>query len=149
MRYKEDQFLTDLKNKFPNLFREGSLDCGFYLPIGWQYLVSSLCEAIENHIKYVPEEFRHEIYVAQVKEKFGYLRFYMNQSTPYIDGAISLAESLSHTICQTCGKTGTGRGGGYLQTLCDEHYLSYSIKRKEDEKKYMDEQKERKREGKI
>lgn len=141
----EDKFLADLKVKCPLLFKEGCLRSGFHLPEGWRPLVSVLCKNIEHHLVHsVPEEIRGEIYLDQLKEKFGMLRIYLNQSTPYIDGAISLAESLSGTICEDCSNPGKLRGGGYIQTLCDEHYKSNKVQKKESLKKYMSEQIQRK-----
>jgi len=36
-----------------------------------------------------------------------------------IDDLISEAESKSYTICETCGKPGETRGGGWVRTSCD------------------------------
>ena len=57
----------------------------------------------------------------QVKEKYGGLRFYTNYSDSYIDGAISLAESLSLKTCETCGGQGAviqRQGFLQIQTTC-------------------------------
>lgn len=59
--------------------------------------------------------------IAQVKEKFGGLRFYVNRSTPALDEAIAKAEAQSYTICEECGAPGKLRSGGWLRTLCDTH----------------------------
>jgi len=95
-------------------------------------LVTNLCSILHNHLEHsVPEEIRGEMYVAQVKEKFGGLRFYMNQETPYMSGAIALAESMSYKVCETCGLLGSVRSGGYVRTLCDTHVAEEEAKRKE------------------
>lgn len=57
----------------------------------------------------------------QIKEKFGGLRFYIGGTTPEIDDAITRAERESMRTCETCGRKGVLRTGGWLQTLCDEH----------------------------
>jgi hypothetical protein len=59
--------------------------------------------------------------VAQIKEKFGGLRFYIGSGTQAIFERISKAEEESYTICETCGEPGKLRGGGWLKTLCDGH----------------------------
>jgi hypothetical protein len=108
----------DFQAKYPNLFREYPRS-GFALEPGWEELVHNLCNVLENHISHLPEEIRPDVVCAQVKEKFGGLRFYMEQETPYISGAISLAENLSFKICCQCGAPGVRRSGGWILTLCD------------------------------
>lgn len=61
------------------------------------------------------------ITLSQVKEKFGTLRFYCNGATEAALGAIDLAETMSSTICETCGAPGQLTGTGWLFTACDEH----------------------------
>lgn len=116
-----DPKFEDFQKKYPNLFKEYPRS-GFYLSKGWFQLVDTLCQLLEHTIEHLPAEIRGGIYVAQVKEKFGGLRFYMNQETPYISGAIALAEIMSFKVCEECGQAGKLRGGGYIQTLCDKHH---------------------------
>lgn len=56
---------------------------------------------------------------AQVKEKFGTLRFYMTAHNPGITEAIRAAEAASAITCEDCGDPGTPRQNGWLRTLCD------------------------------
>jgi hypothetical protein len=111
----------DFQKKYPNLFKEYPRS-GFDLRPGWENLIDCLCSILENEIQYLPEEIRADVCCAQVKEKFGGLRFYMTNSTPKMDGAITMAESMSYHICETCGKPGIRRSGGWILTLCDEHH---------------------------
>lgn len=61
---------------------------------------------------------------SQVKEKYGGLRFYhgscglTDEENATIDGAVSMAESMSHLICEECGNPGKTNSFGWLQTLC-------------------------------
>ena len=73
----------------------------------------------------------------------------MNVSTPYIDGAISLAESLSYITCEECGNSGELRKNGYLRVLCDKDYAISKERIKESNKKYLEEQKERTKQKKL
>ena len=57
----------------------------------------------------------------QVKEKFGTLRFYVDNTCERMDGAIEMAEYMSGCICEECGNPGKQRGGGWIRTLCDKH----------------------------
>lgn len=71
--------------------------------------------------KYVPLLPR----AAQVKEKFGGLRFYMTAETDEMHEHISKAMELSSVTCETCGAPGEYRGDlGWVQTLCESHYQS-------------------------
>jgi hypothetical protein len=89
------------------------------IPDGWLTLVENLCRTIEWHINFsVPQELQSQIFATQIKEKFGMLRIYCNQSTPFIDGALSLAETISEVTCQRCGNLGTKHSGPYIEVLC-------------------------------
>jgi hypothetical protein len=114
------------QSKYPTLFREHPRS-GFSLPDGWDKLVHGLCFILEHKIMNLPEEIRGEVYCSQVKEKFGGLRFYMNQETPYISGAIALAENMSFHICERCGEKGSRRSGGWVVTLCEKHDLDRKL----------------------
>lgn len=61
--------------------------------------------------------------VCQVKEKFGGLRFYINEGSKEIFQRIQDAEKLSSKTCETCGELGELRTNiGWYTTLCDKHY---------------------------
>lgn len=113
----------ELKEKliqdYPALFSgRGSPDCGD----GWYTIVDGLCDILTNHIQYaIPEEIRDQVYVTQIKEKFGGLRFYMNHEDDFMTGAITMAEYISDRTCERCGLPGTKRTiGGWVLTLCDK-----------------------------
>jgi len=125
-----------LCEKYPKIFRdrgksmqESCMYWGFEHGDGWFDIVESLCANIQNHVDWKrrqhPElsdgEFdeEHQPVAAQVKEKFGGLRFYMDNTDDYIQGAISMAESVSYRTCENCGNRGHKRTGGWIRTLCD------------------------------
>ena len=58
---------------------------------------------------------------AQVKEKFGGLRFYVHSSTDIHYSYILFAESMSYRTCETCGAPGKTYTAGWNKTLCDIH----------------------------
>lgn len=126
--------------KYPKIFRnrrgdpKQTLMCfGFEHDDGWFDIIDTLCHTIQHHLdwkrgsdkfKGMPDEEWdecHQTVAVQVKEKWGGLRFYVSNSDDYIDGAISLAESLSLRTCEQCGAPGKPRGGGWVRTLCDGH----------------------------
>jgi hypothetical protein len=85
------------------------MDCGD----GWFDLIWNLCEQIEAHL--VPEDFE----VAQVKEKWGGLRFYVMGGNWLTYDLISKAEEESYEVCEECGsRDGVTTEGGWLKTLC-------------------------------
>jgi hypothetical protein len=60
-----------------------------------------------------------KVYIDQVKEKFGGLRFYYHGGDDMIDGMVSFAESLSYRICEFCGSSeNVGHTNGWIFTVC-------------------------------
>lgn len=83
----------------------------FSVPTGWRALVAELCATLAKD---------PGCRVAQVKEKFGGLRVYVNNGTEAALAAINAAELLARKTCQACGAGGaTLRTGGWARTLCD------------------------------
>lgn len=92
---------------------------------GWVPLILDLIE----DLKEIYPEFK----VAQVKEKFGGLRFYPeNYKKDYVGQSIhesrfykriAEAEQLSLKTCEVCGEPGVpgNANGGWILTLCDKH----------------------------
>ena len=127
MRKELDEALC---KKYPEIFRDRHGDMrttamcwGFECGDGWYHIIDSACSQIENRaynnrlngVKFSP------VTATQVKEKYGTLRFYYNGGDDYIDGVVSMAETISAKTCETCGAPGELREGGWLRTLCDEH----------------------------
>ena len=127
-----------LCEKYPKIFknRNGSMQetcmCwGFSHDDGWYDIIDSLCASIQNHINNKRYQFRemsqedfdeeHQVVAAQVKEKFGGLRFYVDGGDDWVYGAISMAESISYRTCEVCGAPGKTRGTGWIRTTCNEH----------------------------
>lgn len=71
--------------------------------------------------------------IAQIKEKFGGLRFYYDGGDDTIQGMVTMAEVWASRTCEQCGNKGKQRGGGWIRTLCDEHEAEYQKKRGSDE----------------
>jgi RNA polymerase-binding transcription factor DksA len=86
---------------------------------GWEPIIRKVAEAAEK-LNNATEDPDMWIIAVQVKEKFGGLRYYVQNAPDEIDDMISEAENASYTICETCGKPGEPRKGGWLKTLCDD-----------------------------
>lgn len=59
--------------------------------------------------------------INQSKEKFGGLRFYVEDTPEGGHEVISKYERLSYSVCEKCGKEGILRKGSWIRTLCEEH----------------------------
>ena len=108
-----------------------TLECGKYLPgDGWLGILERLIKTLDE------TEVHYD--VAQIKEKFGTLRFYtdiipkpMEQGEyskaqyGWFHCAVRLAEFESSITCERCGNYGILRCGGWIRTLCDGCENSY------------------------
>lgn len=126
MTPEKEQALTE---KYPKIFCgkliDGCITCGD----GWYDILDALASNIQHHIdqneignKYRKPELQKEIpqvEAAQVKEKFGGLRFYINGGDEEIHGMVRMAESMSYRICEDCGCPGKTGGKGWIRTLCE------------------------------
>jgi hypothetical protein len=79
---------------------------------GWTALINELIEKLT--------EAGWDGQVDQIKEKFGYLRFYISNGDEKLWAIISEYENKSGTICEMCGKPGKLRQGVWWKTRCDE-----------------------------
>lgn len=122
-----------LCEKYPKIFknRDGSVmeTCmawGFECGDGWFDIIDILCHEIQNHVdwksKDLSEEDRESLQVVaeQVKEKFGTLRFYFSGGDETTEGMISMAESMSHRLCEDCGCPGEQTKTRWIRTLCEK-----------------------------
>jgi hypothetical protein len=111
-----------LLKDFPNLYKQYYWDktqtclCwGFDVLDGWYDLIYKLSEDL---MKVSPE-----CECSQCKEKFGFLRYYVDNCNEEGHKLIDEAEKKSGTICEICGKPGKSREDlGWIKTLCLEHY---------------------------
>ena len=96
---------------------------GFECGNGWFNILDQLMGNIQHHIdwKNKKEEVVAQVTLDQVKEKFGTLRFYYTGGDDYIDGMVTMAESMSGVTCQECGNPGTQTQGGWIKTVCEAH----------------------------
>lgn len=122
-----------LCEKYPKIFknRDGSVmeTCmawGFECDDGWFDVIDILCHEIQNHIDWKSENITEEekeslqVVADQVKEKFGTLCFYYHGGDDVIEGLVTMAESMTHRVCEGCGCPGEQRKGGWIKTLCDK-----------------------------
>jgi hypothetical protein len=87
----------------------------FQVSLGWNLIIKNLIQDL------IRLGWNKE--VIQVKEKFGGLRFYINEGTDEIHQRIGEAELESMKTCEITGRPGKIRTDiGWHRTLCDEEY---------------------------
>lgn len=137
-----DQFEEKMTNAFPKMFSKPY--GGFAVGPGWWQIIENLCRNIQGHIdnrehtrkvllKNNPHNIKipdaiPQVEVAQIKEKFGGLRFYYNGGDEYISGMVRMAESWAGNTCEECGVPGERRMDGWIRTLCDQHEAEWQRK---------------------
>lgn len=139
---KYDVFQKQMEEKYPKML-SGQYG-GFAVGEGWWVILDKLMGQIQHHIDWShkhrqwdidnnKENIREvvpQVVIAQIKEKFGGLRFYYDGGDDYISGLVSMAESWAGSICEECGSIGTRRDGGWVRTLCDKHEAEYQERKK-------------------
>ena len=104
-KYRSTLF-TQWENGFP-------FECGD----GWYDLIDTLLMHIERNLK--PEQV---VYISQIKEKFGTLRFYCHDVDEETYAMIDFAQMMSGKICEVCGNRGQIRDdNGWYSATCEEH----------------------------
>ena len=118
---KYDAFAKQMEERFPKMFngKYGGFCCGE----GWWPILEKLCSNIQSHIdwKNKQSEIVPQVTVAQIKEKFGGLRFYYDGGDEHINGMVRMAEAWADASCEECGSPGKRRDDGWIKTLCDHH----------------------------
>lgn len=134
-----------LCKKYPSIFREmggdpkdscmaWGIECGD----GWHDLLDILCKTITSHVDHANRlwpSLKFAVVAAQVKEKYGSLRFYtdfvyahdleihdldkVNKYINEINGMIMMAEIMSAHICENCGEKGTRGNEVFPRVECD------------------------------
>jgi hypothetical protein len=85
----------------------------FEVDCGWLGLVKELIEEL------IKAGWNRQI--CQVKEKFGGLRFYINDAPEEVWQLIDKYERLSQGVCEKCGEPGSLNRTGWWKTLCENH----------------------------
>lgn len=83
------------------------------LPEGWYKIVDKLIDDLFKA--------GWDGRLRQTKEKFGSLRFYINEGTEEIFYLIAKAEEFTSKVCIICGEPATGTTQGWFTYRCDKH----------------------------
>lgn len=106
---------------YPSLFLQDDdyIECGD----GWFELLKDCITKIKEQIEKEPLELddSFRLYVSQIKEKYGTLRFYLSFSPESLVSIIDEAEKRSEKTCEECGKPGSMRScNRWWYVACDE-----------------------------
>jgi len=116
MNKKNTEYLLE---KYPNLYRQYYLSMrdtcmcwGFECRDGWFNIIDDLSKKIT--------ETDPDVQAAQVKEKFGGLRFYIDGGSEEVRKLIDEAEEESYKTCEKCGtkENVSQTKTGWIFTLC-------------------------------
>lgn len=124
-----DTLMGDIQNHIENANRNKSLEFKYKWMQKLQYWLRIRTSAKQKRLRAFGEWiYKHapkggkppiSVYIDQIKEKFGGLRFYYSGGDDEISGMVWLAESLSYRICEHCGTTlNVGRTTGWIYTCC-------------------------------
>ena len=92
------------------------------MPEGWRFAFGEkICEEIMQELNKIEnKKVRFSYRIVQIKEKFGYLRWYTNWSTIGLDNIIRKYEQISERTCIKCGAAATKISLGWISPWCDE-----------------------------
>ena len=130
---KYEEFEKRMEEKYPAMFSQPY--GGFAVGEGWWPIIESLCANIQSHTDWWNKnrETRpvvEQVVVAQIKEKFGGLRFYYEGGDDKIQGMVRMAEAWADAVCEDCGAPATKKTTGWIRNVCDKHFEEYEAKRK-------------------
>lgn len=101
-----------LFEKHPKIFEDRNLPAtqslmcfGIECGDGWYELIDTLCEQLQTLCddENIDAEEPFQVKAFQVKEKWGGLRFYVNNGSSMMSEVISMAERMSRRVCYNCG----------------------------------------------
>lgn len=119
-----EELQNKLYTKYPKIFVQHTLPMsqtcmcwGIECGDGWYNLLDDLCSNLQT---YVDNSDFPQVEAVQVKEKFGILRFYLDDEDDVIEAFIDHAESISNKTCEICGTTdNVGHTIGWITTCCE------------------------------
>lgn len=102
------------------------------MPDGWRNAFGlQMCEELKQALlEEGGERLLKEYKIVQIKEKFGYLRWYDSWTTNKVQDIIHKYEDISARTCIQCGKPATRITTGWISPYCDDcigDALEYSV----------------------
>lgn len=132
----DEKLELQLVEKYPKILKDYGgdemvtcLSFGFEHQNGWYDLLDECMEKMQYFCDLCNKDGREiQVVAAQIKSKFGSLRFYVDieggvtdLESSIIYGFIDEAERKSARTCEVCGKNGKIITNGWHTCLCEEH----------------------------
>ena len=127
-------FAKHMEEKYPKMFAQPY--GGFAVGAGWYPILEALCSNIQHYLDWINKNHeKHpvvpQVTIAQIKEKFGGLRFYYDGGDDKIQGMVRMAEAWADAVCEDCGAPATKKTTGWIRNVCDKHFEEREVARKE------------------
>jgi hypothetical protein len=114
----------ELLAKYPKIFRQKDLSLretcmcwGIECGTGWFPILDKLCDAVQGYC----DANGIQVEFSQVKEKYGTLRIYADNTPDVVLDMIDMAEDASAKTCEVCGSPGeVVCFGGWYMARCPE-----------------------------
>ena len=110
--------LADIVEKYTKIF---PADFSFECLGGWSGIIDVLCQRLQDRTDLYEDP---QVQAMQIKEKFGTLRFYVDQASEIQFTLIDETEEHSAQVCDVCGARAHLRNDGWMMTRCDQHAAS-------------------------
>lgn len=104
---------VELVERHKDFFR---MPWGFECGPGWYKIIEKLCADI---CAIIERDKLQDVYVTQIKEKYGTLRFYLNTETNEMSELVGKAAAESSITCEECGQPGKIIGNKWLMVRCE------------------------------
>lgn len=90
-----------------------------FMPDGWRKSFGlKMCEEIKKAL--IKNNYLNDYYIAEIKEKYGGLRWYDYGAPAEVEEIIKKYEQLSYHICESCGEYVEEVHSNIFITLCDK-----------------------------
>ena len=133
------ELIDTLYQRYPAIFlehirlREEEVNWNIRCRDGWFDLIDTLCEQLQH---WTDRHNAPQCVAADVKEKFGTLRFYADPRNAEQSGTVKMACAMSAHICEECGAPGrlVVADTGWM-TRCEPHTPEGAILVEENERR--------------
>jgi hypothetical protein len=98
-----------------------------------EWIIAHTEASYSSYSKMAEEEKERLPKTAQIKEKFGTLRWYINNADKTSQKIIDFAELMSENTCEVCGEYGKTYTTGWHKTFCLKHAIEKYGKEKVDQ----------------
>lgn len=93
---------------------------------GWRKAFGvQMCKELKAQLK--KEHYLYKYRITQIKEKWGYLRWYDEGHSDAVNKIINKYEDISWNTCLICGKPATKIKAGWISPYCDECFPKNAI----------------------